>query len=703
MLKKEKNYDFRKRMLEIHKKNIRNNQLKAENNETVLEDGAVIYVSENAGEVIITAAKDFVDFLFTSMNISVRVKKGTAESEENSVIVTTVEETPSDMGTANGYKGFRADIGGSIIVCGYDERGAAQGLYYLEEQMIIRRAPYLKNGTVFRKPEYSPQMVHSGYGLDEYPDEHLSAIAHEGRDAILIFTKDVNITPYGYLDFNELIHRAAKYGIDVYAYSYLPAEKHPEDEGAAEYYEEIYGRLFEKCPGLKGISLVGESVMFPSKDEKVCYNPDFNVLDKDGLPTGKPLSGFWPCKDFPQWLELVKNTIRRHKPDADIVFWTYNWGRQPKAERIKLINALPTDISLMATFEMFEYYKIDGLREQIADYSLRFTGPGKYFTSEAEAAKKRNIRLYSMTNTGGLTWDFGVIPYEPMPFQWIKRFDEMRKAHDMYGLCGIMESHHYGFYPSFVSRLGKFAFTDRETSYEQQLRDAIAYEFGIEHMNELTAVLKLWSEAINYYTPTDNDMYGAFRIGPSYPFCLFVQTKPPAKEYALNGNGIFHTEYNTVYAHEVTFDKGSPVSLKLQPEINSLAKMKTLMDKGIEILEQIENANDNILYLLNLGKFISISIKTGINAKLWYRLKSRMNACEDKKEFAKIIDDMESLLKCEIENAESAVDLVEYDSRLGWEPSMEYMTDREHIEWKIKQVNYVIDTELKNLKTELKG
>lgn len=702
MLKKEKNYEFRKRMLEVHKKNIRNNALLPNDNEIALSDGTIIYISENAGDVITTAAKDFADYLFTSMNISAYVKRGIAPSSENSVAVTTINENNVDMGTANGYKGFRADIDGTINICGYDERGAAQGLYYLEEQMTMRRAPYIKNGTVFRKPEYSPQMVHSGYGLDEYPDEHLSAIAHDGRDAILIFVKAVDVTPYGYLDFNELIYRAAKYGLDVYAYSYLPAEKHPDDEDAAEYYESIYGRLFEKCPGLKGISLVGESVMFPSKDENVCYNADFSVLDEDGLPTGKPLSGFWPCNDFPKWLELVKNTIRRHNPEADIVFWTYNWGRQPEEERIKLINALPTDISLMATFEMFEYYKIDDVREQIADYSLKFAGPGKYFSSEAAAAKKRNIRLYSMTNTGGLTWDFGVIPYEPMPYQWLKRFDEMRKAHDDYGLCGIMESHHYGFYPSFVSKLGKFVFTDRKTSYEHQLRNALKYEFGVEHIDEIDGALKLWSEAITYYTPTDNDMYGAFRIGPSYPFCLFVQAKPPAKSYSLNGNGIFHTEYGFVYAHEVTFDKGTPISLRLRAEINSLTKMKELMNKGIDILEKIEDKNNDVLYLLNMGKFISVSIQTGINAKQWYRMKSRLNACEKREEFINLIDNMEILLKSEAENAESAIELVEYDSRLGWEPSMEYMTDREHIEWKIKQVNYVIDTELKNLREELK-
>ena len=50
------------------------------------------------------------------------------------------------------------------------------------------------------------------------------------------------------------------------------------------------------------------------------------------------------------------------------------------------------------------------------------------FKSEAEVAKKRGIKLYSQVNTGGKTWDFGVIPYEPFPYQWIKRYKEMEKA-----------------------------------------------------------------------------------------------------------------------------------------------------------------------------------------------------------------------------------------------------------------------------------
>ena len=47
---------------------------------------------------------------------------------------------------------------------------------------------------------------------------------------------------------------------------------------------------------------------------------------------------------------------------------------------------------------------------RVPDYTITFSGPGEYFTSEAEAASERNIPFYAMTNTAGMTWDCGVVP-----------------------------------------------------------------------------------------------------------------------------------------------------------------------------------------------------------------------------------------------------------------------------------------------------
>ena len=48
----------------------------------------------------------------------------------------------------------------------------------------------------------------------------------------------------------------------------------------------------------------------------------------------------------------------------------------------------------------------------------------------------------------------------------------------------------------------------------------------------------------------------------------------------------------------------------------------------------------------------------------------------------------------EIENAENAITFVRYDSRLGYEPSMEYMADESHIREKIAATEKVLAEEL---------
>jgi len=351
-----------------------------------------------------------------------------------------------------------------VLICGADDRGVGQGSYYLEDLLNLREGPFLPMQDVTRAPLFSPRMTHSGWGVDEFPEGHLNAIAHAGMDAILVFATGVDQVPDErqwkaaaeqkgvgrYLDFNALVDRASMYGLDVYFYSYLESRKHPADPGAEAYYDSTYGALFQACPGAKGVVLVGESVEFPSKDPRTTGQSRLTPT-ADGLPPTKPSPGWWPCEDYPQWLDLLKRVIRRHSSDADIVFWTYNWGYAPEEDRVALIRSLPTDISLQVTFEMFEPQQREEVTTVCVDYTASFVGPGRYFVSEAKAAHERGIRLYTMSNPGGLTWDLGVIPYEPIPYQWAKRHAALLNAREQWGLAGLMESHHYGWWPSFVS------------------------------------------------------------------------------------------------------------------------------------------------------------------------------------------------------------------------------------------------------------
>lgn len=197
---------------------------------------------------------------------------------------------------------------------------------------------------------------------------------------------------------------------------------HDDDVGAEAFYDKLYGGFFERCPYFKGIIFVGESCEFPSKDPHTLGVCRRDNLDENGqcIRTGKPHPGWWPCYDYVELLEVIQKAIRKRRPDVDIVFWSYNWNKAPYEARKALVDRLPKGITLQATFEMGETYERDGVKVTTPDYNLAFAGPGQYFLTEDKLAKDNGLKFYAMTNTGGLTWDFGVIPYIPAPYQWMR-------------------------------------------------------------------------------------------------------------------------------------------------------------------------------------------------------------------------------------------------------------------------------------------
>ncbi len=683
----ENKYDFRKRLLVVHEKDVRDNKRVAQENEYILPDTVVIGVLGTYTDVTETAVYDYIDYLQKSMHISARMAIGDKNAD---ITVALSSDAGVDLGEAASYKGFMIKTSeNGIKIYGYDERGIGQALYYMETLMNFAKAPVMEIGEIKKKPMFAPRMIHSGYGLDEYPNEYIARVAHEGRDALLVFAKGANEAPNGYLNFNDLIERARKYGVDVYAYSYMVSNMSPEAPEAEAFYEGTYGKLFRECPGLKGVTLVGESVEFPSKDPNIAKGRYFETL-VDGIPVGKPSAGWYPCYDYPIWLNMVKKVVRKYRPDADIVFWSYNWGRQPEEARVKLIESLPTDISLQATFEMFEERQYGDVIGRCCDYTLSFEGPGKYFKSEAIAAKKRGVRLYSMANTGGLTWDMGVIPYEPMPYQWMRRYEAMINANRTWGLCGLMESHHYGFTPSFISKLSNLSFMEPLEDMNVLLEKILKSEFGEENYEKVDSALKCWSDAIRHYVPSNENQYGAFRVGPSYPICFGSTIKIPADKNAMFGNIIMECNRG-MHSNP---GGGAPYSMRIPEELKFLSKMRELISEGIALLSDAPSMNDKLDELINLGKFMKNTVTTGINSMRMHALKAKLYSLGEGTAISETLDEIEALIKAEEENVKDTYPIIEKDSRIGWEPSMEYMTDKWHLDWKMRQLKYVLDVEI---------
>ena len=355
--RKESAYFFRRELDEVHKKGRRDHSLVPEKEEISIDSSWSILYEEKSSPLTEYAAEDLQDYFRKSMDIHLSLQNENAPCK---IIFSVMKDSGKKE------KSFFLDVKENTIeITGSDEAGIAQGCYYLEDMMNLREAPFLKKESQWHERMFTPRMVHSGWGLDQYPDTHLNAIAHAGFDSILLFVTAPDKTTHGFMDFNNLIERCEKYGLGVYFYSYLPSYKSPEDPDADAFFDRSYGSVFHQSPKAKGLILVGESCAFPSKDERTNGRPNpCNIGDeikKKGVSTqddfslsidSRPNPGHFPCRDYPLWLNAVKKAVHKYSPEAEIIFWTYNWGSAAEEARLELINNLPPDVTLLATFEM---------------------------------------------------------------------------------------------------------------------------------------------------------------------------------------------------------------------------------------------------------------------------------------------------------------------------------------------------------------
>jgi hypothetical protein len=688
----EKRYEFRKRLRQVHQSGRRDPDALPRCSETVIDGSWVISYPSGADGLVRRAARDLQDYFGVSMGVELRLQPGSTAG---------IHLTLNPALALDGSFELTVTADG-VTVAGKDSRGVIYGGVYLEDVLNLREAPFLEQGSIRKEKLVTPRMVHSGWGIDAFPDDHLNAIVHAGFDTIVVFIEGIDRTTTGRQDINDMIDRAELHGLDTMFYGYLPGYKHPDESDAAEFFADIYTRLFNYHPKARGIMLVGESAEFPSKDPATT-GKNWRQSQCDGIPDPRPSPGWWPCEDYPRWLAMVRDAVRRARPDAMIIFNTYNWGWAPLEQRRKFLENLPEGIIIQATFEMFKEIDREGLSCAIMDYTISTDEPGYYFTSEAETAHSLGIPLLATANTAGMTWDVGCIPYVPTPRQWIRKFRALDRARTEWGVSRYYDNHHYGWWPSVITDLARWNFWAPQPDLDDLLEKLAVRDFGAAAAPLMLRAWDKWSEAIRHLPPTNEDQYGPFRVGPSYPLIFHPNITRTMADKEIQ----FPTDPQAHFGHRIikTFYQPyeninqAPGSFRFPVELCSLNQTRTLWSEGIALMEQAlplvpARKRGKAEYELNLGRFILTAIVTGIHVKTWWLLNTRLLNAGEYPEALRLLDEIEALAVAEIANAESAVPLVEADSRLGWEPSMEYVTDRWHLEWKIRQVRTMIDGEI---------
>ena len=680
----EEPYEFRAELERVHERGLRDATLKPAGDEFEIVDGAVLAIPSGASEVLVNAAHDFAEYLFVSMGVGVCV----SDKRNEGTLAITIDKRVGERTSR-----IETDDGG-VKIAAFDERTAAQALYHLEDMMNLRLAPFLPKGKSVRKARFSPRMVHSGWGMDLVPDNYMRRMVHYGYDSLLVYVRRVGKTKgcSAFEDINAIMRRAEALGIDVYLYTSVKAYVHPSDEGAQKVFDDTYGEIARAYPTAKGLILVGESCSFPSKDNRACSDP-YEVKKARG--DKRPAPGWFPCYDYPDWLNCVKRAIARHAPEMKVVFWTYNWSKDWTPEtapaRMELIDKLPVEKTvLLSTFEMPERIKFyNGYELAVSDYTVTCPGPGKNFSNEATRAKKRGFELFTMSNTGGHTWDFGTAPFEPYPHLWAKRWNALVKAHEDWNLSGLMESHHYGWYPNFVSELTKEAYIEGGLPFDRHIRLIAARDFGERNAEAVVDIWRDWSEKGALHPPSIGNQYGPFRIGPAYPFEFggkrIENSEFPTPAHAAYGIGICHLNYTEeLWGERMYYPDVVPKEMELLGALE-----KSFMDGASRFKSMAKNLagrqQREAQRMAVLGEYLGRTVKTAIHLK---RGALAWEAGDKEKLLA--------IAKEEYANAKATLPLVDADSRLGFECSMEYCGGRKQIEWKLERMRKFFGDQVAN-------
>lgn len=680
----EKNYDFIKRHWDVHKQGRRNSQrIKAEG-EVEINRNWHIVCGLNSPVVLKNAVADFADFFNKSMGMNLDVCHKTADNSISFECDDKLEDADFVIDAADG----------NVRVILAKPGFAFKAVVHMEDMMCLEGAPVLPLGKTVRKSIYRRREVHSGCGIDAYPDEELRAIVHAGYDTIALFIKAFDRSASGVYDFADVIDRAENFGIEAIFFNYMPSYIHPDDPGAAALMDSVYGELFRRFPKAAGVSLGGESLEFPSKDPATT-GKHYYEGGQDGIAETKPSPGWYPCSDYPAYLRLIEQAVHAVKPDAEVIFSTYNWGYAPVELRKKFLENFPEKMTLSVCYEVFSRKKLEGLNTPVMDYTISVLEPGYYFTSECGNASKLGIPIHGNVNTAGIGWDYGCVPYVPVPGRWLFRDKRLREACENWGVRSHYCTHHYGYWNCVAADLGKWSSWENfEPDYAVLLQKIAIRDYGMKDAEHALAAWRIWDNAMDYYIASNEDQYGPWRVGPAYPFIFHpdITRTLQSKEIRFPTNPGAHFGYKiikTLY-HPFENENQAPGFLRHPAELRSLGKMLELWNKGLEEAAKITDTQ-NGKRLEALGHFIRNSIITTIHIKEFYRLNMKMMASDNKRDALYCLDEIEKIVKDEAENVIDTIPAVETDSRIGWEPSMEYVCDKWHLEWKLRQLHNALD------------
>jgi len=710
--------------------------------EFALDSSWQLFIPPDSGPVIGNAAREFVRFLRDRAGLSIKVRHIKASGNPRGISVSVAPKS---------VRGLKPEAHllrlspSAVEIVGADARGAAQGLYFLINEMSYRRAPVLKSLCVCREPLFERRISRSIFAdpleipsrvLAAYPEPYLVRFARFGINGVHLYVNLFDFScssvipelasPYArkyFQDLRRFSERADEFGIDVYLHLNtikIPADsplwkKHPELKGATEfdastrvlcsshpkvldYYADSISNLFREVPLLKGVFIIvgGECFLH-------CYT---RPVPRTPKGTNCPRCARREADIVVSNLvNRIARAVKSVKKSADVVIWPYSaflWSSDEY--QVNFIKRLSKDVVFLSNFETNEWTVREGIRSITWDYSITQIGPSKRFLAQNRALKKRGIKHYAKTETG-FGFEFTNSPYIPCLERWIQRYRRMAAS----GARGYLACWRFlGFSASIVEELGNLLSWKPTPSDKEILSRLAGTHFGRRASAKAISAWSKFSRAMEFYPFSafvngGREIYwkGPFGLGASHPLIFSPQT-----DYSLSSNFYAicpsdfefgaHGSANPRFHADLEWAQPYGVEVLLR----SLRKVERLWRSGLaDYWLALQKADDSLKRKAGeafaVAKLNHCTLLTAINLAEFYRTRDEFfsRPCRES-DFNKVMKRLEEIARNELANAEEALKWIKENVWIGYGFIYRVTYDDSMIEEKIRQVRFLLEEEL---------
>jgi hypothetical protein len=676
--------------------------------------GWTLLIPSHSGMVLRQAAEEFRVYLGKAMQTCIIIETRDSlagwKGLEGTIIAGTRESLPGCGLQLKGPKDYQIIASPErIVVCGFDEKGAMYGLYNLEARMNLREAPFLPYDlNTIRYSLYKTRMTLSGLGWMEWPDRYLALLARYGFDSLFA---SVYCNPNGVggpppfwnemrtqdpARVRDLIHRAARFGLDLYCPIVYRYTDEPENTAGLR---KLVQDIVTTFPEIRGYILLTEGFF---------YKTWFGAGGQKG--------------DLHEWIRgwakgvsVVVEECQRINPNIEVLPWDYNIDFRPDQVEVKkfVIEQLPEGAIPLITFENGKSFSLDGESSYLKDYAINEPGPSEVAAAQIAAAKRRGMRaVYAKADTSA-SWQLGTFPYLPFPQQWYARYQALEDQ----GIDGVLESWSYGFQPSFIGEMRCWYSWSDAPPIDDLLHRIARRDFG---PGSEALVLSAWNhftQAIRILPETADRVCGCNAVAA--PFFL-EEPKPrmmtlkhswtdekkwesksginPAWPYTASEFIMFPDFTNRVNVAE---RHAQPLTLQVYKKY--FLKAADEMARGLEgyrraALMAPASKRKNAFREVLLAEQVERMMRSAEALLEFEDLRFHLADVESGIERERMLNRMAAILMEETVRAEAARETARRDSRLGYEWEEDYIYTPEIIERKLELLRITLTQQIPSLR-----